>query len=83
MDENQVRGKIYNIVVNSDALFGGNSIEYDNKLIEFGLDSIGVIDIIVSLEEEFGFEFDVNELVLDNFSTINNIIDLVINKLQN
>ncbi len=82
MDENQVRETIYEIVVNSEALQGGNVIEYDTKLSEIGLDSVGMIDIIVQIEEEFEFEFAVQELLLENFASINSIAVLVISKLS-
>lgn len=82
MDENQVREKIYEIVCNSEVLQGGNVIQYDTRLSEIGLDSVGIIDIIVQIEGNYGFEFEVHELDLGNFSCINRIAALVSSKLN-
>ncbi|GAA0375792.1 acyl carrier protein [Paenibacillus motobuensis] len=43
--------------------------ETDN-LLDLGLDSMGLITIIIEMEAETGIEVPDSELVLDNFSTI-------------
>lgn len=39
----------------------------DGDLIEAGFDSMNIINYILMIEERFGFEFDDDDLVLDNF----------------
>ncbi|MGG4340439.1 phosphopantetheine-binding protein [Paenibacillus lautus] len=49
----------------------------DTNLIELGLDSIQVIQLIVTLEEGLGFSFKDEDLLIDNFLTIRGIYNLV------
>ncbi|WP_164744510.1 acyl carrier protein [Paenibacillus xylaniclasticus] len=49
------------------------SVDYNSNLIDEGLDSIKCIDLIVHLEMEFDIEFDDEDLVIENFSTIHKI----------
>lgn len=53
------------------------SIDGDDLLTQIGLDSINIVYIIGEIESEFGFSFQDEELVLDNFETFNKIIDLI------
>lgn len=48
-------------------------IDGDKDLSELGLTSISLINIIVGLEDCLDFEFDEEDLLLDNLNTINKI----------
>lgn len=48
-------------------------ISDDENLIDRGIDSLKFIQLIVSLEEEYGISIDEESLLLDNFDTINKI----------
>jgi acyl carrier protein len=46
----------------------GEVVAGDLKLREFGLDSLGVIDLLVSLEETYGVRFLGDDLKMDTFA---------------
>lgn len=54
----------------------------DFQLIEGGLlDSLGLFKVIAFVEEQFGVRIAPEEIVFENFSTINAIVNLVRGKL--
>lgn len=58
-------------------------IESDVSLFEgIGLDSVSTLEIVVGLEDEFGFEVDDDELTEDIFESVNSLRHFVINKLD-
>ena len=77
-----IKQKIHNIIEENNLLPKGNIIECDTSLKEYGLDSIGIVDLIVTIEEEYLFEFSANDLDLKNFESINTISNLVYNKCK-
>ncbi len=82
MDIEEIRKHIHKIVDDNNLLPGGNIIEDAASLKEYGLDSIGIVDLIATIEEEYEFEFDNNDLELDNFKSIIAIADLVQHKME-
>lgn len=56
-------------------------IEWDDNLIEKGLNSLTSIRLVVKLEEEFEIEFDDSELVFENFSMIRTIVTRIQSKI--
>ncbi|MDY6937901.1 MAG: acyl carrier protein [Cyanobacteriota bacterium] len=58
-------------------------LENDLLLIEQGIiDSMGIFRLINFLEDEFNIAFDPEELMLENFATINAIHNFVISKVE-
>ncbi len=57
----------------------GELLEFDESadLREIGLDSITSIDVIVSMESEFNIAVDDEDLLIDNFNTIEKLIKLI------
>ena len=55
-----------------------DTLIFENSL----LDSMGFLFLIDFLKEEFEIEVDDNELVDDNFKSINNISDYLLEKLR-
>jgi acyl carrier protein len=47
--------------------------------IDLQLDSLKTVELIVNIESEFGFEFDIANLNFENFRTVDNIITTVDN----
>ncbi len=82
MELTLIQEKIYNIIEENNLLPKGNIIEFDTSLKEYGLDSIGIVDMIVTIEEEYLFEFSANDLDLKNFESINTIANLVYSKCK-
>lgn len=58
-------------------------IQSDTKLISTGiLESISVISLISEFEDEFGVEFDLQDLEFEQFNTAESIAD-IIQKIKN
>ncbi len=54
-----------------------NKLSGDDLLTQIGLDSINVVYIIGALEDEFGFTFADEDLLLIKFETFNKIEKLI------
>lgn len=53
-------------------------IEMDKNLIKEGLvDSFEVVNIVMELEEAFDIEIDAEEVIAENFETVDTIVALV------
>jgi acyl carrier protein len=50
-------------------------ITLDSKLVDLGLDSLDKAEILISIEETFGFEF--NEEEMENISSVNDLVVLI------
>lgn len=76
MDENTLRNKILEFVIDSIKPENKN-ISYDDDLRDFGMDSVNCISIIVEIEDFYEFEFADEDLIIENFMTINRLADYV------
>ena len=54
----------------------------ESKLIDLGINSLSFIKIVVALEKEFDFKFDIEDLNIERFETISSISDYVEAKLK-
>jgi acyl carrier protein len=73
--EAKVRGYIL-----ENLLFSSNDAELPNdaSLLERGIiDSTGVLEIILFLEEEFGVHIKAEEMLPENFDSVDNIVRFV------
>ncbi|KOU36276.1 acyl carrier protein [Streptomyces sp. WM6378] len=52
---------------------GGDARLFD----DYGLDSTGVLDLLMRLEEAFDVEFDTEELEMHHFATVRTLADYV------
>ena len=52
-------------------------LELSQNLFDNGLDSLGVLRLLAMLEDEFSIVIPDEELVLENFQTPKNLVDLV------
>ncbi|WP_458071069.1 acyl carrier protein [Rhodanobacter sp. BL-MT-08] len=73
--EGKVRGYILeNLLFSSDPA----DLPNDDSLLERGvIDSTGVLEIILFLEEEFGIQVKASEMLPENFDTVNNMVRFV------
>lgn len=55
-------------------------LDMEQSLEENGIDSIRIIQLIVLIEGRYGLTFEDDELVLDNFTTLQSIADKVFMK---
>jgi len=73
--EAKVRGYILeNLLFTSD----GSELANDASLLERSIiDSTGVLEIVLFLEEEFGVKINESDMVPENFDSVNNIVRFV------
>ena len=59
----------------------GFEINSDSDLFESGaIDSMGIIELVVFLEEKLGVSLDAAQMTADNFRTLNAILALIENR---
>jgi acyl carrier protein len=56
--------------------------ENESLTLKYGVDSVRLFDMVVSLEDDFEISFEDDELVLENFDTLNRIADQVQQKME-
>lgn len=73
--------EIKKIIKNCFVELNGNSPEDEERLFDHGhLDSFGMVQFILLLEEKLEISFDPNEVTLENFANCNNIANLIVVK---
>jgi acyl carrier protein len=55
----------------------GKEIEFSSNIQEIGLNSIDFIKILIFIEDEFEIEFDDNDLIMEKYEVMADIVDLV------
>lgn len=78
MEKNIV--KILDETVGNQLSKSAFDLDPNADLFDYGLDSIGFINIIIALENEFNIFIDQDDLDLAQFSTINNIQQYISDK---
>lgn len=70
--------------ITDSILFGdGEKLRVDVPLQENGiLDSLGVLEVITFMEQEFGIEIADDEVILDNFETLRKMSEFVERKMS-
>lgn len=58
-------------------------IKLEDQLSSFGITSLGFIKVIVGLEKEFDLEFDDNNLNIEKFNKVGNLITYINDVLRN
>lgn len=53
-----------------------DDIERD-LISDFAFDSLLIVEVIVTLEEKYGIQIDDDDLLMENFSTINDIYQII------
>lgn len=81
MDSQKIEDHIRECIIKQYPLVRKRGIRKDEPLLENGiLDSIGILDLVGYLEEEFGIVVDDEDLVPDNFQTIERLVNFVSQK---
>ncbi len=76
--ENSIEMKIREIVSkNIELSVPIEQISNNYDLTILGMNSVNGIKVIVDIEAEYGFEFADEDLNIDNFRTINNLVSYV------
>jgi D-alanine--poly(phosphoribitol) ligase subunit 2 len=77
-----MKEKIKNFILET-FMSGENKLEYDEPLFESGLiDSLGFIKLLQFIENKFNVSVDMSEVTMDKFGTINDIEQLINEKLN-
>jgi len=77
-----MKEQIKNFII-ENFMDGEGSIEDDESLFEANIiDSMGLIKLLVFIEKKFTIHIEIGEVTLDNFSTINDVEEMIKNKLQ-
>ena len=64
-------------------IIGRHDIEVSEELVKSGLiDSFGILQLILEIEQKFGINYENEDLDATNFSSIQTISDLVARKQQ-
>ena len=83
MDKETTKLEIKNLIQHTvDMNLTHDKLGDDFKIAGDLLDSMAVTNLILALEEHFGFNFSDDELSLDTFSTLQSLTDVVHNKLE-
>lgn len=70
-----MQDKIRSFIIDN-FMFGKGKLRDDDSLFDSGIiDSLGFIKLLVFIEKEFNISLDMGEITIENFSTINNIVD--------
>jgi len=82
VNDKQIRERIRDYIIEA-TLSDGNAIQDDTLLFDQGIfDSMGLLQLIDFLREEFDVHTDDNELVIENFESLNSIVRYVLNKIS-
>jgi len=69
-----------NVLFNSDY----NSISDDDSFMENAIiDSTGILELVSFIEGKFDFKVDDEDLVPDNFDSVNNLVSYIEKKIAN
>ena len=81
MTKNEVEIKVKEIMIEDNEVLNDiEEIDGESTFDSLGLNSIMFIKKIVAIESEFDFEFEDEELNMEKFNTINELISYIINK---
>jgi acyl carrier protein len=81
--ENTIKDKL-NSIINQKLKLSKLSEEIgeNEDLSDYGLNSISIIRLIIAMEEEFSIEVDDEELTIEPFKTIGNILAFINSKIN-
>ena len=77
MSKEDIKEKIVKIIGESSGYEEEEISKVSNLISDEIIDSLGMIELISFLEKEFNVIFSEDDLVLENFETLNKIIDLI------
>lgn len=65
-------------VINCVALFAiDDKISPDDALVDLGIDSLKIVELLLALEDEFDIEFDASSLNPTDLTTAGSLLDIV------
>ncbi len=82
MEKNEIKDKLLDIIEEEMPEVDKNAIDLSASLSDDGLDSVSLIKVIVDAEKTFDVAFDDRELALNKYDNLNDVVDLIEEKLQ-
>lgn len=77
-----MKEKIKNFIV-ENFLFGERGLEDDEPLFESGIiDSLGLIKLLAFIDETFNISMNMSEINIEDFNTLNDILETIKNKMD-
>ena len=77
-----MKEKIKNFIV-ENFLFGERGLEDDEPLFESGIiDSLGLIKLLAFIDETFKISMEMSEIDIENFNTLNDILETIKRKMD-
>ena len=77
MSKENIKEKTLKIIAESSGIEKEEILEACNLISDEIIDSLGMIELISFLEKEFNIVFNEDDLVLENFETLEKIIYLI------
>lgn len=72
---NSIQGKIRDFIVETFLFGDDQGLEEDTSFLENGIiDSTGILELVIFLDEEFNIEIADEELIPENLDSINRIV---------
>lgn len=82
MTSNHLNESIRNFILEKFPLARKRGVRFDDNLLESGIvDSLGILDLVSFLEQRLGITLSDEELIPDNFQTIDRLSAFVQSKL--
>ncbi len=83
MKEMELKSDIRNFII-ENFLYGNNDgFNDDISFMEKGLiDSTGILELVAFVEEKYGISVADEELLPENFDSVNNLSRYILNKIQ-
>lgn len=76
-DIEAINKKSRNVVLDILPYVTSEELLEDTDLFSLGLDSVNAITLVLSLQDTFGVNFETNEISLENFRTVADIVKLI------
>lgn len=80
MSENEIIERVRNVIdecLGEELVKSIENVEDDENLYNIGLDSLNVVKLVIGLEDEFGIEFEDDDIAGGNWKNINTIVELL------
>ena len=82
MNKEKIYKKIMSIMINQKIIKKGETVDYDANLFEtYQINSIIAIKLLIEIENSFGIMLSDDELLPENYRTLNSLINIIINHL--
>lgn len=72
-----IKQKSHSVVLNILPFVNSEELLDNMDLFSLGLDSVNAIMLVMNLQDTFGINFETSEISIENFRTIEDIVNLI------